>query len=589
MSKKQDTLWTAFGRQCQPPTKRMKLQMLKESDTSVPRRKQRGDSSGDDEDAGTWTDADLLSSQEDTLSAEGPNVCDGGAFVTLETRKKTASAVVTTSQRKQKTEETPRDELKLHERKEIKDSVHGLMTFEPVCMRIIDTLQFQRLRSLHQLGAANFVYIGATHSRFEHCLGVAYLAEKMVESIRSHQPWLPITKEDVTCIKIAALCHDLGHGPFSHVFDGLFLEQLRKNRLIPVAFKWSLEQGSVEMLAYLLAENKIRVEDYGLTQQDVIFIKELVWGGPLPDSDGILRGRPSRGQRFLYDIVNNARSGLDVDKLDYFMRDSLHTGAKMSCDTDLLIRNARVLVDREDPEENMVVCFPEKLAGQIMQAFRTRYELHQSVYQHRGVRAIDYMLCDLMISANDHLTIQGQRISEIMCSMDAYQHFDDRVLLKIQESDTPELQDARTILNRIYSKPYYNFVGKTALTDHSQQKTEDMLLNEVLRCSTHRTLINDKDAVILEFMRAHYGKGKEDPLQHVRFYSKNSTASSRCFRLPECAYEMFSPRKFEEFSIRVFVKQPHLASHQVAPVREAFERWCRKFNNSQVFPLEFNI
>ncbi|KAG6956541.1 hypothetical protein JG688_00011366 [Phytophthora aleatoria] len=584
MSKKQDTLWTAFGRQRQPPAKRQKLQTLEESDTSVSRRKQRGESSGDDADAGTLTDADLLSSQEDALSAEGPSVCDADALVAIETRKRATTAVVTMKQVEQKTQETPSDKLKLNERKEIKDSVHGLMTFEPICMRIIDTLQFQRLRNLHQLGAANFVYIGATHSRFEHCLGVAYLAEKMIESIRSHQPWLPIAKEDVTCIKIAALCHDLGHGPFSHVFDGLLLEQLQKKRLIPTTFKWSHEQGSVDMFSYLLTENKISVEDYGLTQQDVTFIKELIWGGPLPDSNGSLRGRPSRDQRFLYDIVNNAHSGLDVDKLDYFMRDSLHTGAKMSCDTDLLIRNARVLVDREDSEENMVVCFPEKLAGQIMQAFRTRYELHQSVYQHRGVRAIDYMLCDLMISANDHLTIKGKRISEIMCSMEAYQHFDDRVLLKIQESDRPELQEARAILNRIFSKPYYNYVGKTALTDHSQQKTEDMLLSEVLRCSSHRSLINEKDAVILEFMRTHYGKGKEDPVQHVRFYSKNATASSRCFCLPECAYEMFSPRKFEEYSIRVFVKEPHL----VTPVREAFERWCRKFNNSQVFPLEFN-
>ncbi|CAI5734493.1 unnamed protein product [Peronospora destructor] len=405
------------------------------------------------------------------------------------------------------------------------------MTFEPICMRIVDTLQVEMvtivltrgyssivLRNLHQLGAANFVYIGATHSRFEHCLGVAYLAEKMIKSIRSHQP-------------------------FSHVFDGLFLDQLRKKNIIDEAFKWSHEQGSVDMFDFLLSQNDI--------------------------------------SRFLYDIVNNAHSGLDVDKLDYFMRDLLYTGGNMSCDTDLLIRNTRVLADREDPNKLMVICFPEKLVGQIMQAFRTRYELHQSVYQHRGVRAIDYMLCDLLISANDYLTIKGQRISEVMCSMEAYQHFDDRVLLKIQESDGAELSEARSLLNRIFSKPYYDFVGKTALTDHSQQKSVDMLLNEVLRCSARRSLINDIDAVILDFMRVHYGKGKEDPLQHVRFYSKNATASSRCFRLPECAYEMFSPRKFEEYTIRIFVKESHL----VAPVREAFEKWCRKYNNSQMFPL----
>ncbi|KAI9915076.1 hypothetical protein PsorP6_007701 [Peronosclerospora sorghi] len=526
MSKKQETLWTAFGRQQQPLTKRQKLQTLEEAEVSVARKKQR----------------DLLRSDDADAEAE-------------------TRAVVVIENNDWETE-MQKESLKLNKRKEIKDSVHGLMTFEPICMRIIDTLQFQRLRNLHQLGTANFVYIGATHSRFEHCLGVAYFAEKMIESIRSHQPWLPITKEDMTCIKIAGLCHDLGHGPFSHIFDGLFLDQLRKKGLADVSFKWSHERGSVDMFDFLLAENKIAVEDYGLTQQDVIFIKELICGGPLPESNGVLRGRSS-DQRFLYDIVNNTHSGLDVDKLDYFMRDSLHTGAKVSCDTDLLIRNVRVLVDREDPDENMVVCFPEKLAGQIMQAFRTRYELHQSVYQHRGVRAIDYMLCDVLISANDHLMIKGRQISEVMNSMEAYQHFDDRVLLKVQESDGPELEEARSLLSRIYSKPYYAFVGKTPVTDHSQHKSVDMLLNEVLRCSAFRSLICEKDSIILEIMRVHYGKGSEDPLQHVRFYSKNATASSKCFRLPKSAYEMFSPRIFEECSVRIFVKNTQLVGQHV--------------------------
>lgn len=547
----------------------------------MPQKKQRRDSWCDNVDAGTFTNAEF----ETIVSVEEASACDAAILMDMDSGEESeAATVVSPESLERNTQERPRDALKLNERKEIKDSVHGLMTFEPICMRIIDTLQFQRLRNLHQLGAANFVYIGATHSRFEHSLGVAYLAEKMMESIRSHQPWLPITKVDITCVKLAGLCHDLGHGPFSHVFDGLFLDQLRKHQLVAQSYKWSHEKGSVDMFTFLLAANKISVEDYGLTEQDVRFIRELIWGGPLPDSNGNFAGRPSRNQRFLYDIVNNARSGLDVDKLDYFMRDSLYTGAKMSCDTDLLIRNARVLIDGEDADENMVVCFPEKLAGQIMQAFRTRYELHQSVYQHRGVRAIDYMLCDLMISANDHLTIKGKRISEIMRFMEAYQHFDDRVLLKIQESDEVELHEAKTILNRIYSKPYYSFVGRTALTDHSRTKAEDMLRNEVLRCSSQRSLINEKDAVILEFMHVHHGKGKEDPLHHIRFFAKNATSRARCFRLPECAYEMYSPRKFEERSIRIFVKETHL----VAPVRGAFEKWCRKFNNSQVFPLKFS-
>ncbi|RLN58122.1 hypothetical protein BBJ28_00001341 [Nothophytophthora sp. Chile5] len=577
-------------------------------------------------DAGTVTDADLFSSQEDASSADFLGTRGAGACaLELDTavhseatddvevfKMKTATYVVAEDSDDSPTKETegmqqtPKKSaicvdhifsfdtanLRLNGKKEvrlsaIKDSVHGLITFEPICMRIIDTLQvrlFQRLRNLHQLGAANFVYIGATHSRFEHCLGVAYLAEQMMESILVHQPWLPITKTDVLCIKIAGLCHDLGHGPFSHVFDGIFFEQLRRKKLISDSYKWTHEQGSIDMLDHLLAANHIDVAAYGLTDQDVVFIKELIIGGPLPGSDGALHGRPSSDQRFMYDIVNNAHSGLDVDKLDYFMRDALHTGAKMSCDPDLLIRNARVLVDRDDNEKKMAICYPEKLVGQVMQAFHTRFELHQAVYQHKAVRAIEYMICDIFLASNSHLTIKGKRFSEIMNSMEAYQHLDDRVLLKIQESEGTELQEARSILNRIYTGPYYNVIGKTAFTDHSYRKTEDMLLNEVLRCSKRRSLIDEKDGVILEFMRIHYGKGKDDPLKYVRFYSKNAVASTTCYPLPVAAYDMFSPRKFQERSIRILVKEPRLA----APVREAFERWSRKFNKSQVFPLELH-
>ncbi|KAE8961205.1 hypothetical protein PR003_g31205, partial [Phytophthora rubi] len=236
MNRSRDEFATTFRK---PPTKREKIE------AGVKLRRTSSDGSSSD-DFGGMTDA--FSSQE------APTLGSPDSPTNAEEKKRASEMSKTwTSGLVEGTMEIPERSVKLHERKSIMDCVHGLMTFEPICMRIIDTLQFQRLRNLHQLGPASFVYIGATHSRFEHCLGVAYLAEKMMESIRSHQPWLPIIKEDVLCIKIAGLCHDLGHGPFSHVFDGLFLDQLRKKKLISQSFKWSHEQGSVDMFDFLLA------------------------------------------------------------------------------------------------------------------------------------------------------------------------------------------------------------------------------------------------------------------------------------------------------------------------------------------------
>ncbi|RLN78579.1 hypothetical protein BBJ28_00001947 [Nothophytophthora sp. Chile5] len=552
-TKKQDTLWTAFSRQRQPPSKRQKLGMEKLAEGVVLRRKQSAvepfrydvnESADDEGDAGTVTDADLLSSQEDASSADfqgtrGTGACALGLDTAVHADAtddvavlhwKKATYVVT-----EDSDGSPTKEVEGMQQtpKSSADRVGHLFSSDTAKLRLNEKKEVR----LH-LGDAWYLYDVGTPCGMTRLLG------------------------------------------YLHAIANVVVVRF----LISDSYKWTHEQGSIDMLDHLLAANHIDVAAYGLTDQDVVFIKELIIGGPLPGSDGALHGRPSSEQRFMYDIVNNTHSGLDVDKLDYFMRDALHTGAKMSCDPDLLIRNARVLVDRDDNEKKMAVCYPEKLVGQVMQAFHTRFELHQAVYQHKAVRAIEYMVCDIFLASNNHLTIKGKRFSEIMSSMEAYQHLDDRVLLKIQESEGSELEEARSILNRIYTGPYYNVIGKTAFTDHSYRKTEDMLLNEVLRCSKRRSLIDEKDGVILEFMRIHYGKGKDDPLKYVRFYSKNAVASTTCYPLPVAAYDMLSPRKFQERSIRILVKEPRLA----APVREAFERWSRKFNKSQVFPLELH-
>jgi deoxynucleoside triphosphate triphosphohydrolase SAMHD1 len=401
------------------------------------------------------------------------------------------------------------------------------------------------------------VYIGATHTRFEHCLGVAHLAEQMVSSIHAHQPYLPISSVDVLCIKIAGLCHDLGHGPFSHVFDGIYVKQLRRRGVVDEKFDWTHEQGSLVMFDHLLRANQIDVGQYGLEEVDLVFIKELIYGGPLPGSNA-LRGRTRPDQQFLYGFVNNAKSGLDVDKLDYFMRDARQTGAKASCDVEILIRNARVLVDRDDPNGALSICYPEKLVGQIMQAFRTRFELHQTVYQHKHVRAAEYMLCDVLLAANDHILIKNCRISDIVHHVVAYQHLDDRILARIEESESDGLSEARAIRQRMLARQCYDYVGSTTRTAYSQQLTEDRLLNEILASSPDRSLVQHHENVIVEFVQMHFGKGADDPIQYVRFFAKNSHSSSVCYQLPADSYGMYRPLSFQDSSIRVFVKQKQL-------------------------------
>ena len=77
-----------------------------------------------------------------------------------------------------------------------------------------------------QLGVSSYVFPTGTHKRFEHSIGTAYLALKVARKLKKTQPELMIDDRDTECVAIAGLCHDLGHGPYSHLFDGPFLSKI---------------------------------------------------------------------------------------------------------------------------------------------------------------------------------------------------------------------------------------------------------------------------------------------------------------------------------------------------------------------------
>ena len=304
-----------------------------------------------------------------------------------------------------------------------------------LCLRIIDTQEFQRLRELKQLGTCNYVFPGATHTRFEHSIGVAHYAETVAQILCKEQPYLNITETDILCVKVAGLCHDLGHGPFSHVFDGVFMTRMRPDS------KWRHEDGSVQMIKYLLKKNKIRLSTYGLSEVDILFIEEIIGGV----TEASRRGRGPE-KFFLYDIVNNSRNGLDVDKLDYFQRDIKYSNASSSntSNFDRFIKLGRVyqaepILDpktglpananipiansqssyfdnsdyvmgsspgggggggggvggHKEAGKHYMICFPEKMTREAVDVFAVRFRLHQTIYTHKSVKKVEYMVSAL--------------------------------------------------------------------------------------------------------------------------------------------------------------------------------------------------
>ena len=215
------------------------------------------------------------------------------------------------------------DGPRLRHLKSIQDRVHGQIELGGLLVAVMDTAEFQRLDRVRQLGGCYFVYPSATHTRKEHSIGVAHLAGFMARHLAKSQPELEIDEADVLCVELAGLVHDLGHGPFSHMFEEFMSEATPPN-----APKWEHEEMSGKLLRRLLRVNEVPVADYfpdcsaADAEEHINFVVKLIEGlkdeAKWPDDIG-----RRENKRFLFDIVSNKRNGIDVDKLDYLVRDGM--------------------------------------------------------------------------------------------------------------------------------------------------------------------------------------------------------------------------------------------------------------------------
>ena len=223
------------------------------------------------------------------------------------------------------------------------DPIHGYIELDQLSIQIIDTQEFQRLRKIKQLGCCYYVFLGASHNRFEHSIGVAYLSKKLLKNIKDNQPELEINNDLLQIVEIAGLCHDLGHGPFSHLFDDKFLKvYLKDDKFV------KHETRSCLIFDHIVQKYKINI-----TPNDTNTIKELI----NPQKKNLT-------PRYLYHIVSNIDNGIDVDKFDYIKRDTYNIGLHYNFDYDRILKQARVIDGK--------IVFPDKLVYEIHNLFHIR-------------------------------------------------------------------------------------------------------------------------------------------------------------------------------------------------------------------------
>lgn len=244
----------------------------------------------------------------------------------------------------------------------IKDCIYGHIVVPFLCNKFMDVPEFQRLRRIRQLGMAHYVYPSATHTRFEHSLGVMYMTGRMVDQLRN---FVEISDRKKELIQLGGLYHDIGHFAYSHLFDK-FLKNIKIEENVDAIFKLKdHEERSVFFLKQV--NNRLKL----LTEEEVVFVENVIMGN-IPEGTN---------EAYLYEIVCNAKCGLDMDRVDYINRDSMHTGLP-GFQSDYIILNTVI-------NENKRLSFKEKARRDIYDMYESRHRMYQNVYQHHTSLKMD--------------------------------------------------------------------------------------------------------------------------------------------------------------------------------------------------------
>ncbi|XP_070695451.1 deoxynucleoside triphosphate triphosphohydrolase SAMHD1 isoform X2 [Pempheris klunzingeri] len=462
------------------------------------------------------------------------------------------------------------------------DPIHGHVELHPLLIKIIDTPQFQRLRNLKQLGGTYFVFPGASHNRFEHSIGVGHLAGRLVQVLNEKQPELLISRRDILCVQIAGLCHDLGHGPFSHLFDGMFIPKARPG------ITWKHETASLAMFDYLVEDNglKLVMEQHGLVlPEDLDFIKEQIAG---PQDTTAAQGQwPYKGRSeeksFLYEIVANKRNGIDVDKWDYFARDCYHLGIQNNFDYRRFLKFARVC----EVDGQKHICTRDKEVGNMYDLFHTRNCLHRRAYQHKVGNIIETMITEAFLKADQHIQIEGSggkmfTLSTAIDDMVAYTKLTDHVFEQILNSSSLELAEARKILHNIICRRLYKCVGQTQANEPFQVTQDKIhsweadLAQSIPQGGVQSANLQPEDFVVnVIFMD--YGMKEKNPINNVRFYCKDNVTTAIQIRKNQVSKLL--PEQFAEQLIRVYCRKTDDKSLEAA--KKHFVQWCMNMNFSK--------
>ena len=343
------------------------------------------------------------------------------------------------------------------ESKVFRDPLYGNITIKyEIISKLINTKEFQRLRRIRQLAGVSMIYPGAEHSRFSHSLGVYHLA---YEFIRETELETYLTEREQLLFLTAALLHDVGHGPYSHAFEEVFNTKHEE-----IGSKIILTNKNINGILNEVDKDFAKdVSDILLNQSKHLVIQQLI------------------------------SSQLDVDRLDYLMRDTYYTGAAYgNIDTSRIMRVMRIVNDK--------VVFKVSGISAIENYLISRYHMYWQVYFHIGTRAYELVLEKIYLRIKDLIDLDL---------------LDNANLLKELNKDPRNLET--------YLKIDDNYINGLV---SSFRESEDLILNTLANDFINRNIWSNTESgsIVEEEIK------KTKDLEYLKYFTQTTTAYELTYR-----------------------------------------------------------
>lgn len=330
---------------------------------------------------------------------------------------------------------------------QIRDPVHGFVCLREKEAKLLNTPIIQRLRGIKQLAMANLVYPGAVHTRFDHTLGVTHVAGQMAKALN-------LDEDAIELIRYAAMLHDIGHGPFSHVSENVLEQFANRGCLKPDQKKEKIH----EIITAMLIKTNPEISKI-ISPNDCENISELLGNG--------------HGEPIYRSIVSGP---LDADKQDYLLRDSYFCGVKYGVFD--LHQLHRSLVSFGEDYNHLLMLKPDGIHA-AEQYILAKYYLTTNVYRHKVRLITDQMIVRAII-----LGIEKDEIEELrrLYSFDNSENFTENYIgwddARFVDEFGKKAQYGRSkcydILNRLTQRRLFKRIFQARLKEFTSRPREQL-------------------------------------------------------------------------------------------------------------------